>query len=203
MALVFSDVEFQFLYGPAASWVLANPTLKAGEIGFESNTRKSKLGDGTTAWNDLAYLGAGGLRYVKGDVTDHTGTATRTSKFTVTIPASSLGVNGALEVLISARILDDVSGTGVVTAPAGLWLVEVEFGGEVVATFQSFDAEQLHKRCLVQNRDDEGVQVAAAESSRDLTIDTSVDQDVEVFVTLDAADTALHLDLFSVEVNLR
>ncbi len=39
----------------AANWTAANPTLLAGEIGIESDTSKIKIGDGSTAWNSLAY----------------------------------------------------------------------------------------------------------------------------------------------------
>lgn len=42
-------------YGTAASWTSNNPTLLAGEVGWESDTGKAKLGDGTTAWTSLAY----------------------------------------------------------------------------------------------------------------------------------------------------
>ena len=41
--------------GTAAEWTSANPVLAAGEMGVESNTNKSKFGDGTTAWNLLPY----------------------------------------------------------------------------------------------------------------------------------------------------
>ena len=40
----------------AANWTSANPTLLSGELGFESDTGKMKLGNGSTAWNSLAYL---------------------------------------------------------------------------------------------------------------------------------------------------
>jgi microcystin-dependent protein len=43
----------------SAGWASANPVLYDGELGWESNTRKSKLGDGVTAWNDLDYTAAG------------------------------------------------------------------------------------------------------------------------------------------------
>lgn len=39
----------------AANWTSNNPTLAAGEIGWESDTMASKIGDGTTAWTSLAY----------------------------------------------------------------------------------------------------------------------------------------------------
>lgn len=38
-----------------ASWAAANPTLAIGEQGVETDTRRIKIGDGSTAWNSLAY----------------------------------------------------------------------------------------------------------------------------------------------------
>ncbi len=42
--------------GTAASWASSNPVLAAGEPGFETDTKKLKIGDGTTAWNSLPYF---------------------------------------------------------------------------------------------------------------------------------------------------
>ena len=41
--------------GTSAEWTSANPTLAAGELGFETDTQRSKLGDGSTAWTSLSY----------------------------------------------------------------------------------------------------------------------------------------------------
>lgn len=41
--------------GTAAQWTSANPILAAGEIGFESDTSKFKIGDGVNHWADLIY----------------------------------------------------------------------------------------------------------------------------------------------------
>lgn len=41
--------------GSASSWTSANTVLAAGEIGFETDTKKMKVGDGSTAWTSLAY----------------------------------------------------------------------------------------------------------------------------------------------------
>ena len=40
----------------AASWTSANPTLAQGELGYETNTGKIKIGDGSTAWTSLGYF---------------------------------------------------------------------------------------------------------------------------------------------------
>lgn len=41
--------------GTAAAWTAANPVLDAREPGLETDTRKIKYGDGSTAWNSLSY----------------------------------------------------------------------------------------------------------------------------------------------------
>jgi hypothetical protein len=46
--------------GTASQWAEVNPVLAVGEPGFESDTKKFKIGDGTTAWNNLKYVGADG-----------------------------------------------------------------------------------------------------------------------------------------------
>jgi hypothetical protein len=40
----------------AANWTAANPILLSGEIGYETDTKKFKIGNGSTNWNSLAYL---------------------------------------------------------------------------------------------------------------------------------------------------
>ena len=42
--------------GTAAQWTGANPILAVGEIGFETDTGKFKIGDGTNHWDDLSYF---------------------------------------------------------------------------------------------------------------------------------------------------
>jgi hypothetical protein len=39
----------------AANWTAANPILASGEMGFETDTGKFKIGDGATAWTSLLY----------------------------------------------------------------------------------------------------------------------------------------------------
>jgi hypothetical protein len=48
--------RIQFKRGLSSSWTSANPTLFVGECGFETDTGKLKVGDGTTAWNSLSYF---------------------------------------------------------------------------------------------------------------------------------------------------
>lgn len=47
--------KIQLRRGTAAQWTAANPILADGEMGIESDTRKVKIGNGSTAWNSLPY----------------------------------------------------------------------------------------------------------------------------------------------------
>ena len=51
--------QIQIRRGTAAQWTSANPTLASGEFGYETDTGKFKIGDGSTAWNSLGYKAAG------------------------------------------------------------------------------------------------------------------------------------------------
>ena len=46
----------QFRRGTAALWASSNPILASGEFGFETDTNKGKVGNGTTAYNSLPYV---------------------------------------------------------------------------------------------------------------------------------------------------
>jgi hypothetical protein len=49
------QTAIQHRRGAAATWTSTNPTLAAGEIGFESDTGKFKIGTGSDAWAALPY----------------------------------------------------------------------------------------------------------------------------------------------------
>lgn len=48
-------VKFQLRRDTAANWTAENTVLDLGEPGFETDTRKLKIGDGVTGWNSLDY----------------------------------------------------------------------------------------------------------------------------------------------------
>jgi len=53
-------IQIQFRRGTASEWTSANPTLAVGEMGIETDTNLFKIGNGSTAWNSLAYGGLTG-----------------------------------------------------------------------------------------------------------------------------------------------
>lgn len=59
------SVTMQWRRDTAANWTTANPVLAAGEPGYETDTKKMKVGDGTTAWASLPYW-VGGAAWTGG-----------------------------------------------------------------------------------------------------------------------------------------
>lgn len=50
-----TTISIQHRRDTAANWASTNPTLAAGEFGYETDTGLGKFGDGSTAWNSLLY----------------------------------------------------------------------------------------------------------------------------------------------------
>ena len=67
--------KIQIRRDTAANWTSTNPTLSQGEQGYEIDTSKFKIGDGTTAWTSLSYFSG----YTDADVDTHLNTSTATS----------------------------------------------------------------------------------------------------------------------------
>jgi hypothetical protein len=57
VTLVAQQIELR--RDTASNWSSVNPTLAQAEPGYETDTGKLKIGDGTTAWNSLAYFAGG------------------------------------------------------------------------------------------------------------------------------------------------
>ena len=113
----------------AANWTSTNPVLAAGEAGFESDTKKLKIGDGTTAWSSLTYTGADvtNLDYIGFDeAAAHTPT---TGEVAWDADAETLAVG--LDGVVTARIGQDLfirvkNASGSVAIPVG---TVVQFAG--------------------------------------------------------------------------
>ena len=73
--------------GTAAQWQLTNPVLLDGEIAYESDSTKLKIGDGVSPWNFLDY-------YKVGDNGEVPGTFNHDQTI---FPAEVNSVNGALK----------------------------------------------------------------------------------------------------------
>ena len=76
----------------ATAWTTANPVLMKGEIGIETDTNKFKIGDGTSAWSALSYVGTQVEVTGEGEV----------------ITGASVSANGTLTLTRGKLYLDDV-----------------------------------------------------------------------------------------------
>jgi hypothetical protein len=96
------QTQIQTRRGTAATWTSTNPTLAAGEIGFESDTGKFKIGTGSTAWNSLAYsAGATAVTYLYNATSGQTtfsGTDANGLTLAYTVGAEQVFLNGVLQV---------------------------------------------------------------------------------------------------------
>jgi len=64
--------KIQLRRDTASDWTSTNPTMAAGEFGWESDTNRFKIGDGSTAWTSLGYASEGdtaGITFVGDDST--------------------------------------------------------------------------------------------------------------------------------------
>jgi len=52
------SVKIQLKRTTASAWTSLNPTLDNGEFGYETDTAKFKIGNGSTAWTSLSYANA-------------------------------------------------------------------------------------------------------------------------------------------------
>lgn len=51
----FTGISISQRRADASEWTSENPTLPDGQLGFETDTKRYKMGDGSTAWTSLPY----------------------------------------------------------------------------------------------------------------------------------------------------
>ena len=106
-------------YDTAANWTAQNPTLLAGEFGIESDTKRWKVGDGSTAWTSLLYSNGGTYPLVNADIA--AGAAIAYSKL-ATLTSGNIVLGSAANVATSTAVTGDVtiSNAGVTAIAAGV-----------------------------------------------------------------------------------
>ena len=116
------QTQLQQRRGTAASWTSTNPTLAAGEIGFETDTGKFKIGNGSTAWAALAYsAGATAVTYLFNATSGQTtfsGADANGLTLAYTVGAEQVYLNGVLQVRGSDYTA--TNGTSIVLASGAL-----------------------------------------------------------------------------------
>ena len=109
--------KIQLRHDTAANWTSVNPVLLEGEVGIETDTRKQKFGDGTTAWNSLPYdVGSTALQGItSSNVTNALGyTPVNKAGDTIT---GTLNLSNDL-ILLSGGVYMSAGNTSKGTAPA-------------------------------------------------------------------------------------
>lgn len=119
------QTQMQVRRGTASSWTSTNPTLAAGELGFETDTGKFKIGTGSSTWTALPYAGGGQNTLT---TYQYTATAGQTTFSGADVNSNTLSYTaGAVQVYLNGALLanttDYAASTGtsvVLTAGAGL-----------------------------------------------------------------------------------
>jgi hypothetical protein len=119
------QTQMQVRRGTASSWTSTNPTLAAGELGFETDTGKFKIGNGSSTWTALLYAGGGQSSLT---AYQYTATAGQTTFSGADVNSNTLSYTvGAIQVYLNGALLANTtdyaatSGTSVVlTGGAGL-----------------------------------------------------------------------------------
>jgi len=68
-------IPIQLRRDTSENWALINPTLSEGELAYETDTGKMKIGNGSATWTSLAYLVPGSANAYTFGTTAPTGTA--------------------------------------------------------------------------------------------------------------------------------
>lgn len=112
MAATTVNVQMQQRRDTAANWTSANPTLLNAEFGYETDTGKFKIGDGSTAWTSLAYipgLSISAYPLATADVADDAITAAKLADTAVTAGSYT---NADITVDAQGRITAAADGAG-------------------------------------------------------------------------------------------
>jgi hypothetical protein len=103
--------------GTAADWTAENIVLANGEFGVETDSGKSKIGDGATVWSALAYVGATGSGSGVTSVAGRSGAVVLTAS-DVSGVATPASVATAIAAIPAAPVTSVAGRTGVITLAA-------------------------------------------------------------------------------------
>ena len=97
------NAKIQIRHDTSVNWSTNNPVLLIGELGYETDTLKSKLGDGISNWNSLSYIGP-----------NNTGTVTSVSVSSSSGIISSISNNTTIPLL--SLSLGNITPTSIISS---------------------------------------------------------------------------------------
>ena len=111
-----ATMQLQWRRGLAATWTSVNPILLDGEVGYETDTNKFKVGDSVTSWSSLSYYETALLARA-----NHTGTQTAStiSDFDTEVSNNS-AVAANTAKTSNANHTGDVTGSTALTIALGI-----------------------------------------------------------------------------------
>lgn len=110
----------------SSNWTTNNPVLASGEPGFETDTGKMKIGNGTSTWQQLQYF--------QGATGPAGATGTSITSAAVTGPNDFYGtqsIEGDLEVTGSTSLTGATLITGTISVTGGVFINSSDFNGTV------------------------------------------------------------------------
>ncbi len=113
-------VQMQQRRDTAANWTSANPTLLSGELGYETDTNKFKIGNGTSAWSAIGYVPGFAISAYPLATTDIADSAITAAKIASgAIAAASIAPGSANQLLVTnsagngAQFSDNITVNGI------------------------------------------------------------------------------------------
>lgn len=182
MAATEIKVQMQQRRDTAANWTSADPTLLSGEIGWETDTNKIKIGDGTTAWSSLSYIPAFAISahpLATADIADDAVTYAKIQDVSATdkiLGRSTAGAGVVEEIACTSAgraLLDDADASAQRTTlglAIGTDVQAYDANNAVTDTAQTFTAEQTFNAGL--SVDGPYKQTAEAVSALDIDCST-------------------------------
>jgi Major tropism determinant N-terminal domain len=186
--------------GTAAQWTAANPVLSAGEIGYETDTNKFKIGDGTTSWSSLKYfmnledLDLDTEGFIKDDEKG-AANGVATLDGSAQIPVNQLAniIQSAPNTLDTLNeIASSITDTNGLVKTAIADAIETAMADEIAARDAAIAVEAASRQTAI----------SAEEDARDAAISAAVDPLTASVADLTNADTALSTSISGLTTDL-
>ena len=116
------QTKLQFRRDTAANWTTANSVLASGEMGFETDTLKFKIGNGSNTWSTLKYStdvsllnGTMTSATFAGLISDETGSGNVVFSTSPALTTPNIGAATGTSLNVSGQLFSNTAGQGSIT----------------------------------------------------------------------------------------